>query len=377
MKITYEHYKALNKMVQNLNYLRRWSDLITQDNYNELSKQGLNSMIAVIMFASCKESGVEADITKLPRIALGRAFAKAEVYFDTPEHRINEICLLGGVGKEKFDETAMEIIAKKTNMEFAEFLREDSNSIEVKIYKAATKVATYIETLELQFEFITHPEFQRISANLWEYHDLPGFEDFINPDRPLFKLFQQFSRLKNQARWTACACSLKSSVLGHLFDTAMFAYLMALEEKPEDETYASKMFLMGLFHDIAEMWTKDIPKPIKYYIEGFKKAVDNYEEKQLEKNIYKVVPKYASDMIKSIMDEEKDEVLKAKLKAADNLSADSECWRNIQGGTRDSTFSNSIINRNTNNWTPCTTILHNRFCEIAKRHKLLAEDFDV
>lgn len=377
MKITYEHYKALNDMVQALNYLRRWSDLITQDNYNELSKQGLNSIISVVISSACKEQGYKIDLTKIPRIALGRAFAKAYVYFDTPEHRINEICLLGGVGKEKFDETTMEIIAKKTNMEFAEFLREDSNSIEVKIYKAATKVATFIEILELQLELTTHPELQRINIDLWKYHDIPGFEDFTNPDKPLFRLFQQLSRLKNQARWTSCACSLKSSVLGHLFDTATFAYLMALEEKPEDEEYATNIFTMGLFHDIAETWTKDIPKPIKYYIDGFKKAVDFYEEQQLEKNIYRVVPEYAAKIIKHIMNQEEDVELKAKLKAADNLSADSECWRNIKGGSLDPTFSNSIIKRDAKNWPPYATKLHERFCEIARAHKKLAEDFEV
>ena len=51
----------------------------------------------------------------------------------------------------------------------------------------------------------------------------------------IFKVLQTISTLRNKNRWAAQAYSMECSVLGHLFDTAIFAYFMSLEEKPEDK----------------------------------------------------------------------------------------------------------------------------------------------
>lgn len=345
-QITLKHLTATNDVCTKLNNLRRWTDFTTQQKYNELAKQGFNCIVA-FMLANCAE---QADknicYENFPRIALGRAFAKVYVYFDTPEHKIHEICKLSGIRKKSFDIVSDKIIAEKTDKDFAEFLSKGIGEYEVQIYRAATKIATYIELMEQQKFMSDFSKFQEIERNLKGFMHIPGVAEFSDTDSSVFKLLQQLSKLRNQVRWATCSYNTECSVLGHLFDTAVFAYLIALEESNFDEKYATKMFFMGIFHDLAEAWTKDIPSPIKDRIEGFRYATEQYELRKLEENMYSKVPDYMKTALKSIMMEDEDNISYKKcLKAADYLSADSECYRNLLSGSRDTYFCNAITNR--------------------------------
>ena len=90
----------------------------------------------------------------------------------------------------------------------------------------------------------------------------------------IFKILAKISKLRNQNRWAITCYSVKCSVLGHLFDTGVFAYFMSLELDPEDEKIATEMFLMGIYHDIAETWTTDVPSPIKDRVAGLRKGTE-------------------------------------------------------------------------------------------------------
>lgn len=374
-QITYKQLKATNDVFTRLNNLRRWTEFTTQSKYNELAKQALNCIIAY-MLANCAEhQGKSICYDNFPRIALGRAYAKVYVYFDTPEHKIDEICKLSGISKKKFDIEATKIIAEKTDIEFAEFLSKGIGEYEVQIYKAATKIATYIELLEQQKTVSDISKIQELEREIDKYMHIPGVSDFSDTDSPVFKVWKNLSKLRNQTRWATCSYNVECSVLGHLFDTAMFAYLIALEESDFDEEYASKMFFMGIFHDIAETWTKDIPSPIKNRITGFRKATEQYELQNLEKYLYAKVPEYMQVTLKAVMLEDESNVdYKVKLKEADYLSADSECYRNLLSGSRDPYFCDAIEHRDIKGCSLNHTAMHNYFVRYAKKVRIDEED---
>lgn len=373
MNVSYTHFRAANEVMSDLTKLRRWTDTKSEARYNELAKQGLNTIIAYILALYLeKEHGKKIHYENFPKIAIGRAFAKAFVYYDTPEHKIDEICQLGKVKKSGFDSIAEEIIAEKTDKEFANFLANSEKEEEVRIYKAATKIATYIEACE-QNSSECEDEIER---KLAKFYTLPGVREFSDKRSPVFEMLQQISGLRNQARWATSKYNLECSVLGHLFDTAVFAYLMAMEET-EDETYATRMFFMGIWHDVAEAWTKDIPSPIKDRISGYREATEEYEVQQLEKNLYSVITPKMKEQLKTLMlEEEENEAFKAKIKAADYLSANSECWRNIISGSFDSTFARAIL-RDIKSLSPIGKELHNKFCEVAQMHLEIAKQFEI
>ena len=113
MQINLTHWMATNGVMTKLNMLKRWTDITSQQKYNELAKQALNCIIAYLLAKCAEHAGKKVCYENFPKIALGRAFAKVYVYFDTPEHKIDEICKMSGIKKEAFDHAATKIIAEK------------------------------------------------------------------------------------------------------------------------------------------------------------------------------------------------------------------------------------------------------------------------
>ena len=156
--------------------------------------------------------------------------------------------------------------------------------------------------------------------------------------------FIKISKLRNQNRWAVQPYSINCSVLGHLFDTGVLAYFIGLEHFEWDEKISTKMFFMGIFHDLAEVWTSDVPSPIKDRIPGFRAATEKYESLVLNKNLYSKVPGFLADKLRSVMfEEESNSSYHGIMKSADYLSADSECWRQYIAGSRDPYFFKSAI----------------------------------
>ncbi len=370
-EITFEQLKATNDVFIKLNNLRRWTDFSSQQRYNELSKQALNCIIAYAIASANEKAGKKVNYTAFPKIAIRRAFEKAYVYYDTPAHKIDEICSIGKIDRSLFDEATREIIAEEAGKDFEEFLENNVGEWEKNIYKAATKIATYIEFLENQRDTVQLKDlsrFQEIERNLELYKDIPGVIEFSDTDSSVFKIFQELSLLRNQNRWATFCYNVECPVLGHLFDTAVYAYLFALDEKDFDEKYATKMFFYGLFHDVAETWTKDIPSPIKDRIPGFREATEKYEQEQLNQHIFKKIPKYLRKSLKNgIAEYESKPEYKRRIKEADYISADSECCRNLLSGSRDPYFGRAICRRKMNDdATPLYCKFHEYFVEIAK-----------
>jgi len=370
MKLSLKHYQATNDVFTRLNNLRRWTDFTTQQKYNELAKQAFNCFIAYLIAKCCEHEGWKINYESFPHIAMGRAFAKAYVYYDTPEHKITEICDLSKISKEEFDKVAKRILKNETDANFADFIDEDGTSNEVKIYKAATKIATYIEFVE-QDDYLSQPEkFYQIRKDLDAYMDLPGVKEFAGGDSKMHKLLCEISTLRNQVRWATCSYTTECSVLGHLFDTAVFAYLNAID-KGLGEQVATKLFFMGIYHDIAETWTKDIPSPIKDKIEGFRTATEAYELKMVEEHIYARIPDFLAKAVKEVMmEDEENKDFKTRLKAADYLSADSECYRNYMSGSRDPYFDKAVLGNKVMCTSKAGIALHEYFIDYVKKLNL-------
>ena len=352
LQLNYKHVKATNEVFKRLNRMRRWTNVISQGIYNELAKQALNCIIAYFLACYAENAGASIVWSRFPRIALYRAFQKTYVAFNTPEYKYNEIFEISGINKSKFNEATIKKISAVTDDEFANFLNEATGTLEEKIYKAATKIATYIEFLELGRYYSTASYSEKlvgILEEIHEYDDVCGMDQLSDTSNPIFKLLQFISGsgLRHHVRWCECGYLLECTILGHLFDTGCFAYIMSLEEDPLDEKLAADRFFMGIFHDIAEAWTTDIPSPLKDFIPGFRSACEQYEDKNLEENLYAVLPDFLKERVRDVMFEDPKNISKHKaiIKGADYLSADSECWRQYVLGSRDPYFIGAMERR--------------------------------
>ena len=347
-KLKLQYYVAVNEVMTRLTVLQRWTSLdLSSNKYNELSKQALNSMVALILIAFSEEAGKSVKRERIPKIALFRAFQKVYVYFDIQEHIINELCEIGNISKDAFYETTKQIIKENTDEEFANFISDGIGTYEMKIYRAATKIATLAE-LEAHSVQIDREEYSTIFEQLLksfdEFKDLPGFEEVSNTKGEIFKALKNISKLRNQVRWAVQVRVVSCSVLGHEFQTAILAYLMALEKYSGDETIATKMFFTGLFHDTAETWTGDIPSPIKDMMPGLRKATEELERRYLEKELYSKLPDFVTKRIKDVgLEEECNIQYKKLMKGADYLSADSECGLHYLSGVKEKYFKNTPL----------------------------------
>ena len=347
-----KNLKGLNEVFKRLNCLRRWTSVTSDSRYNELNKQALNSVIAYVLASYAQDKGYTIKWELFPKIALYRSFQKTYVNYDTKEHTIEEICALKNIPLSAFDSAVKEFIEESTNKEFSDFITDGIlGSFEMTIYKAATKIATLVELQEISHLIIKDSEIYtrkllEILESIEEFKYIPGVTEFSDMDGNYFKLFSEISKLRNQNRWAVQPYLINCSVLGHLFDTAIFAYLIGIEYFKDNERLAAKMFFIGIFHDIAERWTNDIPSPIKNKIKGFREAINEYERIVLEKNVYSQLPKFMGKAIRTVMiEEEVNAFLHKFMKGADYLSADAECWRQYDAGSRDTYFFTSAIMR--------------------------------
>lgn len=338
-----ENLKAVNEVFRRLNNLHRWTSVITDDKYNELAKQALNCIVAYMLASVSEQNGNSIHWERFPKIAIYRAFQKVYVYFDTGEHIINEICKIGNINKDAFNKATTYIIEELTSEEFSEFLSDGVGTYEMQIYRAATKIATLVELEEIAPLMNNTKEYRikhdEILHSLECFSDIPGVTEFSDLDGKIFKLLLKISKLRNQNRWAVQSYLVNCSVLGHLFDTAVLAYFIGLEYFESNEKIATKLFHMGIFHDLAEVWTSDVPSPIKDRIPNFREATEKYEKLVLDRNLYSQVPEFMSAKIRDVMfEEDSNSSFHGLMKAADYLSADSECWRQYLAGSRDPYF---------------------------------------
>lgn len=374
--MTVKNLKAINEVFKRLNNLRRWTNFITEGKYDEISKQALNCAASYLLAKEAESQGLEIQWERFPKIALWRAFQKAYVNYDTPEHILKEICDLGDIKFEKaFWEVTSTTIAERTDEEFANWLKEGCGTIEENIYQAATKITTFLELKEIQKhmngDYST--KYEEVVKCMGKYENIPGFSIVSDTDNGYFKIFKAISKLRNQNRWAAYSYLVDCSVLGHLFDTAIFAYLMALE-KGEGETVATKCFFMGIFHDVPEAFTRDIPSPIKDKIPGFRELTEKYELQMMEKHVYPYISENAANALKEVMfEDEQNAKFKRLMKGADYMSAVSEIWRQLKAGTIDNWFFEALrghvkkFEKGIAELTPNTKELLNWMVEFANR----------
>lgn len=348
--LSFDVLKAIDDCFRGMNNLRRWTEDSAETRYNEISKQALNFAITYVLAKECEYNGEKIIWERFPKIAIFRGFQKmglADVthstYVNIVEGKMN--CKLENFHQAVGEGKIRELIKNK---ELAENLIHELNVVndtrEFHLYKLGSKIATLIELIECKDKFDTSVYAEKYSEICAEISKSEFKEkELLAVGTSVFKVFQKISTLRNQNRWAVRSYRINCSVLGHLFDTAVFAYLISLN-KDHDKQKAAMMFFMGIWHDVAETWTKDIPSPTKDAFPGFREASEEYELECLDKNIYEKIPEHIAKAIKEVMmEEEASKPFKKLMKAADYLSADSECWRNLVAGSRDAYFRDHVL----------------------------------
>ncbi|MDL2290671.1 HD domain-containing protein [Desulfovibrio sp. OttesenSCG-928-F20] len=92
-------------------------------------------------------------------------------------------------------------------------------------------------------------------------------------------------QLRFQKRWSQTPRIPESSVMGHMFIVACYAYFLSLSIGACPARRVNNFF-SGLFHDVPEMLTRDIISPVKKSFEGLGQLIRQYEESELERRVF-------------------------------------------------------------------------------------------
>ncbi|MDL2272814.1 HD domain-containing protein, partial [Desulfovibrio sp. OttesenSCG-928-I05] len=123
-------------------------------------------------------------------------------------------------------------------------------------------------------------------VRLKSHADLHGVSELLDEDpSSAFRNFVTLcGQLRFQKRWSQTPRIPETSVLGHMFLVACYAYFFSLGV---GACPARRMnnFFAGLLHDLPEVLTRDIIFPVKKSISGLDELIRDYEEHEVSRRI--------------------------------------------------------------------------------------------
>ncbi len=126
------------------------------------------------------------------------------------------------------------------------------------------------------------PSFNR---RLLALKDVEGVNELLaGSATALARMANLCGQLRFQIRWAQTPRVPATSVLGHMFIVAVYSYLFSLYLDGCPQRRIND-FYCGLFHDLAELLTRDIITPVKRSVAQLPEIIHQYEDEELHNKI--------------------------------------------------------------------------------------------
>lgn len=151
------------------------------------------------------------------------------------------------------------------------------------------------------------------------------------------QFFAMLARMKYINRWGLMRNTIDENISEHSLEVAFIAHALGVINNSVygGNLDAGRLALLGMFHDVTEIITGDMPTPVKYYspvIRNAYKEVESVAKEELLKGLPEVMRDVYSPLLLETKDEEE---LWRYVKAADKLSALIKCIEEINMGNGD------------------------------------------
>ncbi len=152
-----------------------------------------------------------------------------------------------------------------------------------------------------------------------------------------YHFFAMHSRMKYINRWALMRNTVSENISEHSNDVAVIAHALAIIKNVRfgGDVNAERAAFLGLYHDMTEIITGDMPTPVKYHSEDMTDAFKAVEDKA-GRTLLSMLP---DDMAKyyesAFFKAEGDEYLWKIVKAADKISALIKCIEEKNAGNNE------------------------------------------
>lgn len=146
--------------------------------------------------------------------------------------------------------------------------------------------------------------------------------------------FAYLSRMKLIRRWGLMRNTQPENIQEHSLQVAVVAHALALLRNAYHggDVDAERVMALAAFHEAAEVFTGDLPTPIKYFNKEMKKTYDDIERQAKEK-LCAMLPEPLRESYRSLLFAEPQEAeLWQLVKAADKLCAWLKCVEEDKAG---------------------------------------------
>lgn len=136
--------------------------------------------------------------------------------------------------------------------------------------------------------------------------------------------FAMLFRMKHIKRWGIMHSLIPDHLSTHSLEVGFLAHSLALigNEKFNKNYDCDRVTVKAIYHDVPEIFTGDIPTPVKYYSTDTKQAYSAVETASLNK-LTEMLPKEFKDNYACLFEYTSEE--KMLIKAADRISAYIKC----------------------------------------------------
>lgn len=144
--------------------------------------------------------------------------------------------------------------------------------------------------------------------------------------------FAFLSRMKYINRWGLMRNTHSENISEHSLQVAFIAHALAIIKNTyfAGNINPDRVAVMAMFHDCSEIFTGDMPTPVKYYSSEIKRAYKDIEKQSNEKLI-NMLPQELQGIYEPLFFNEDNE-MHLLIKAADKLSAYIKCLEEESAG---------------------------------------------
>ena len=295
--------KGLLQLVFSGASMKRWNDKLRPMELVEVDKQA-HKMITAWMLFELNAKGLNSE----KRTALGEAIVRGGIYEYLYRLVITDIkppifyqIKANPAHYQQLTRWVLEQLQPRVQPLGTDFVNglttqftaspvSEEERLAGRILDAAHMFASRWEFLLLRDLNRSDEEMEEIEnnfkSNLNRHRDLAGIDELMaGPSSALGRFAHLAGQLRFQKRWSQTPRIPETSVLGHMFIVACYAYFFSIAVGACPARRLNNFFA-GLFHDLPELLTRDIISPVKSSVQRIGDLIKEYEFREMDRKVF-------------------------------------------------------------------------------------------